>query len=274
MSAKKGWNVISKSYQRKTRISLDDVHYGPISAGERELRLLGNVKGQDVLEVGCGGGQNSIVLGKWGARSVGLDISEEQIKHARRLARKEGVKVPFHVGNMEDLGVFKAESFDIVLSSFAIEYADDFDAVFREVFRVLRKTGLFVFAMVHPIIGRGRPLRRGKRRVWAVSNYFDRRKRVWKWKAEEDVAEFRGRQVTIQDYFDLLAKAGFIVERVLEPEPYPVDRMSEAELSNIPYLEAGYLKDYELWRKVPYTIIFKTRKALTVPHVSIQVWNG
>jgi ubiquinone/menaquinone biosynthesis C-methylase UbiE len=62
----------------------------------------------------------TIVLGKWGARSVGLDISEEQIKHARKLARKEGVKAPFYVGNMEDLGVFKAESFDIVLSSFAI----------------------------------------------------------------------------------------------------------------------------------------------------------
>jgi hypothetical protein len=122
------------------------------------------------------------------------------------------------------------------------------------------------FAMVHPIIGRGRPLRRGKRRVWAVSNYFDRRKRVWKWKAEEGVAEFRGRQVTIQDYFDLLAKAGFVVERVLEPEPYPVDRMNEAELSNIPYLEAGYLKDYELWQKVPYTLIFKTRKTLTACH--------
>jgi SAM-dependent methyltransferase len=238
------------------------VHYGPISAGERELKLLGNVKGKDVLEVGCGGGQNAIVLAKWGARSVGLDISEEQIRHARKLARKEGVRVQFHVGNMEDLGVFKAESFDIVLSSFAIEYADDLSTTFQEVRRVLRKTGLFVFAVVHPMIGRGRPLRRGKRRVWAVSNYFDRRKRVWKWKVEDGVAEFRGRQVKIQDYFDLLVKAGFAVKRILEPEPYPVEKMSKAELADIPYLEAGYLKDYDLWRKVPFTIIFKTGKNL------------
>lgn len=259
-SAKKGWNVISRSYQRKTKISLENVHYGPISAGERELKLLGSVKDKDVLEVGCGGGQNAIVLAKWGARSVGLDISEEQIKHARKLAKKERVKVPFHVGNMEDLSVFKAESFDIVLSSFAIEYADDISAAFQEVRRVLRKTGSFVFAAAHPIIGRGRPLRRGKRRVWAVSNYFDRKKRAWKWKVEDGVAEFRGRQVTIQDYFDLLVKAGFAVERILELEPYPVEKMSEAELAKIPYLEAGYLKDYDLWRKVPYTIIFKTRK--------------
>lgn len=226
------------------------------------MQLLGNVKDKDVLEIGCGGGQNAIVLAKWGARSVGLDISEKQIGHARKLARKEEVKVPFHVGNMEDLGIFKAESFDIALSSFAIEYADHLPTTFQEVFRVLRKTGLFVFAVVHPMIGRGRPIRRGKTRIWAVNNYFDRRKRAWKWKVEDGVAEFRGRQVTIQDYFDLLVKAGFAAERILEPKPYPVEKMSKAELADIPYLEAGYLKDYDLWRKVPFTIIFKTRKNL------------
>ena len=261
-SAKKGWNIISRSYQQKTRISLEDVHYGPISAGERELKLLGSVRDKDVLEVGCGGGQNAIVLAKWGARSAGLDVSEEQIKYARKLAEKEGVKVPFHLGSMEDLGVFKAESFDIVLSSFAMEYADDILGAFQEVFRVLRKAGLLVFAVCHPMIGRGKAVRHGKKKVWAVSNYFDRRKRAWKWRVEDGVAEFSGRQITIQDYFDLLVKTGFSVERVLEPEPYPVERMSEAELAKTPYLEAGFLRDYDLWRKVPYTIIFKTRKTI------------
>jgi len=260
LSAKNGWNIISQSYQKKTRISLEDVHYGPISAGESELKLLGNVKGKDVLELGCGGGQNAIVLAKWGARSVGFDISEEQIRYARKLAKKEGVNVPFQVGDMENLGVFEAERFDMVLSSFAIEYAEDILTTFQEVYRVLRKAGVFVFAVAHPIIGRGRPLRSGKRRVWAVTNYFDRRKRAWKWRVEDGVAEFRGRQVTIQDYFDWLVKAGFVVERILEPEPYPIDKMSETERAEIPYFEAGYSKDFDIWRKVPYTIIFKTRK--------------
>jgi ubiquinone/menaquinone biosynthesis C-methylase UbiE len=120
MSAKKGWNIISRKYQKKTLISFEDVHYGPISYGESELKLLGNVKGKDVLEIGCGGGQNAIVLSKWGARSVGIDISEKQIKFARKLAKQEGVKVQFHVCNMEDLSIFDSESFDIVISSFGI----------------------------------------------------------------------------------------------------------------------------------------------------------
>jgi SAM-dependent methyltransferase len=241
---------------------LEDVHYGPISAGESKLKLLGDVKRMDVLEIGCGGGQNSIVLAKWGARSVGLDISEEQIKYARKLASGEGVKVEFYVGCMENLSVFHAESFDIVLSSFAIDYAADVQRTFKEVFRVLRGTGLFVFAAAHPIINKGRPMRYGKRRVWAVANYFDRRRRVWKWRVEEGVAEFRGRQITIQDYFDFLVKAGFSVDRILEPEPYPIGNMSPSELARVPYFEAGFLKNYDLMQRVPYTIIFKTHKNL------------
>jgi cyclopropane fatty-acyl-phospholipid synthase-like methyltransferase len=69
------------------------VHYGPISPGESELKLLGDVKCKDVLEIGCGGGQNTIVLSKKGAKSIGLDISEEQIKYARKLARRERQKL-------------------------------------------------------------------------------------------------------------------------------------------------------------------------------------
>lgn len=51
MLAKKRWNLISKSYQEKTKISLEDVHYGPISLGELKLKLLGDLIGKDILEI-------------------------------------------------------------------------------------------------------------------------------------------------------------------------------------------------------------------------------
>jgi len=260
MLVKKGWNVISQSYQEKTRISLKDVHYGPISSGESGLKLLGDVKGRDVLEIGCGGGQNAVVLVKRGARAVGLDISEEQIKYARKIAEKEKVKVPFYVGSMEDLGIFNNASFDIVLSSFAVGYVENLARTFQEVFRVLRKNGLFVFAEVHPITNRGRTIRYGKRRIWGISNYFDRRRRIWTWRINEKTAKFCGYHRTIQDYFSLLITTGFVVEKILEPEPYQLDKMSEAEIERIPYLHEDFLKHYDLWRKIPYTILFKARK--------------
>ncbi len=260
MSAKNGWNIISQFYQAKTTISLEDVHYGPISPGESELKLLGNVKGKTILEIGCGGGQNSIVLAKWGAKPVGVDLSEEQIKHARKLAKKERVSISFHVGNMEDLSAFKDQTYDIVLSSFALDYVDNLPKTFQETHRVLKKSGLFVFAVVHPIAQRGRVVRYGKRRMWAITNYYDRRKRPWKWHTEKQTANFNTGHRTLQDYFDLLVKTGFQVERILEPEPYNVALLSEQERKKIPYMAEYYLKYYDIWSKVPHTIIFKTRK--------------
>lgn len=135
-----------------------------MTPGEQELRLLGNVEGRDILEIGCGGGQNAIVLAKWGARSVGSDLSEEQVKYALNLARKQKVTIPFHVGNMENMDMFNEESFDIVLSSCAIGYSENPGQVFNEVFRILRRDGLFVFCVMHPIALRGRLVRCA--RVW------------------------------------------------------------------------------------------------------------
>jgi hypothetical protein len=54
-----------------------------------------------------------------------------------------------------------------------------------------------------------------------VSNYSDRRKGTWTWRIEGKVAKFRTGQRTLQDYFDALVRKGFILEGVLEPEPYP-----------------------------------------------------
>ena len=261
MSAKEGWNIISRGYQEKTRISLEDVHYGPISPGELELKLLGDVKAKEILEIGCGGGQNTIVLAKWGAKSVGLDISEEQIRFARKLAMKNSVDVSFYVGNMEDLSMFNDESFDIVLSSHAVGYSQDPKQVFHEVFRVLQKNGLFVFCVLHPIASKGRKIRYGGRIMWGLGNYFDRRRRVWTWKIGGKTARFYGYHRTFQDHFNSLVSAGFIVERILEPEPYRVNEMTEAEIQKIPYFEEGYLKDFEVWRRTPFTLIFKAKKS-------------
>lgn len=49
-----GWNMISRSYQKMARISLEDMYCGAISLGESELKLLGGVEGKDVLEIVAG----------------------------------------------------------------------------------------------------------------------------------------------------------------------------------------------------------------------------
>ena len=236
------------------------MHYGPISPGERELRLLGDVKGKDILEMGCGGGHNAIVLAKWGARSVGLDLSEEQLNHAKRLAEREQVEVPFHLGSMETMDMFPDGIFDIVLSSCAIGYSENYEQTFREAFRVLKKGGLFVFCVVHPIRNRGRAIRYNKRRLWALGNYFDRRRRFWTWKFDKIVARFYGYHRTIQDYFNAVVSAGFVVKKILEPEPYPLNKMTREEKQMIPYYWEGAEKEYDVRRRIPFILLFKAEK--------------
>jgi len=96
--------------------------------------------------------------------------------------------------------------------------------------------------------------------MWGLGNYFDRRRRIWTWKIEGKTAKFYGYHRTLQDYFNSLVSPGFIVERILEPEPYRLDRMTATEREKVPYFEEGYLKDYDVWRRIPFTLLFKARK--------------
>ena len=96
-SAQRGyWDSLADEYARITRIRTDDFHYGPQIPGERELRLLSPLGPESsALELGCGGGQNSVWLAKKGVRCEALDVSEGQLAHARALAAREGVRIGF-----------------------------------------------------------------------------------------------------------------------------------------------------------------------------------
>ncbi len=161
---RRSWNALSAQYQAHTRISTDDVHYGSLAPGERELRLLGEVAGKRVIEIGCGGGQNSIALTKWGATCIGVDPSPAQLDHARRLAREIGVEVHFVEGVAENLSPFPDESFDIVLSSYAFDYVTDLRRAYDEAWRVLVPGGLFVFCLSHDVA------RGALQRIWNKTN--------------------------------------------------------------------------------------------------------
>ena len=261
---RQGWDTISAHYQASTRISTDDVHYGNMAPGERALRLLGDVSGRRVIEIGCGGGQNSIALARWGATCIGVDPSPAQIAHARQLARESGVDVRFVEGMAEDLSAFPDGHFDIALSSYAFDYVTDLRQAYGEAWRVLKPGGLLVFCLSHPWFQAVGWYLAGDPDCPEPLNYsawpdFEE----WDWTYEDGTAaRMRGHLRTLAQIVNELVETGFVVEQLVEQAIADVASASPEELARIPYVGPfdGDSQEYQVLRKLPRTLIIRARR--------------
>ena len=110
------WDEASEYYQKEIADDkLDTVHYGPFGSTEEKLRLLGNVKGKIVLELGCGGGQCAISLTKKGAICTGIDVSAKQLEYAAKLAN----------ARLNEMGKIMCDERDARFEFMEKEYAGD-----------------------------------------------------------------------------------------------------------------------------------------------------
>ena len=240
------WNMISPHYQAEHRIPASFVHYGPHCPNEDQLQLIGDVRGKRVLEIGCGGGQCSIAFAKRGALATGLDISDEQVKFARRLAEANGVEANFERANAERLSPIADRSQDVVFSAYALMYVRDLSKCFGEVHRVLKPGGVFVFSLDHPFW-----YCLAEKELRIESSYFDE-EYSYEWEQTGLTGRPRVRQYqrTVGEYYRTLRDAGFDVLDIIEPEPV-------AEGSGQDW-GAYYSPDRQ--QMVPATIIWKARK--------------
>jgi len=113
---------------------------------EYAYALLGDIRGKTVLDLGCGSGENSLLLARRGADVVGVDISESLLALARKRLVVNGcadASVRFVPASAHRLPMPDA-SVDVVLG-IAILHHLDLDSTSREVFRVLRPGGRAIF---------------------------------------------------------------------------------------------------------------------------------
>ncbi|UCE13205.1 MAG: class I SAM-dependent methyltransferase [Candidatus Heimdallarchaeota archaeon] len=258
------WNRLSEYYQSSTYISLDDIHYGPYSPGEKELNIIGDVTGLDCLELGCGGGQISIVLAKWGANKViGLDISDKQLEFAQSLAKKADVDVTFIRRNMENLSLFEESSFDLVISVHAISYVENILNVISETFRVLRTSGRFVFCTLHPI----------QFVLWEaleentfekIYPYFTSTRDSWDWinDKKQKIATFGQTYRRFEEWINGLITNDFEIERVIEPRAYTMKQLQEMDLNTVPYHDKKEINEkfVRVSQIIPFSLIISAKK--------------
>lgn len=129
----------------------DDPSWGIWQIPERELRILPDVSGLDVIEFGCGTAYWSAWLARRGARVVGIDSSERQLETARRLQREHGLEFPLIHGSAEAVPVADS-SFELAFSEYGASLWCDPELWIAEAARLLRPGGRLLFLTSSPLL--------------------------------------------------------------------------------------------------------------------------
>jgi len=169
-----------------------------------------NLNNLSLLDVGCGPGIHIKEYQKRGAKCTGIDFSKEMVK----LAKKRCPKSQFNIGNINKLN-FKNNSFDIVTSSLVLDHLKNLSKPLEEIHRILKKGGLFIFSVPHPIGYMGRDP--NKKEVSLDGNYFNKKKIYLNISGNR--SDFVDYQRTFQDYVNTLISKGFELVEIVENKP-------------------------------------------------------
>jgi SAM-dependent methyltransferase len=183
------------------------------------LALLPDATGRRALDLGCGAGQLAHHLATAGAAEViGLDVSERMLALAR--ARWAHPRVVYRRQGAAE-AAFPPDRFDLVVSSLAVHYVDDYRGLMERIARWLVPGGVLVYSVEHPIYTArlpgdgwvtdetGAPVR------WAMERYADEGAREETW----FVRGVRKVHRTVATLVNGLVDAGLVVERMVEPVP-------------------------------------------------------
>jgi malonyl-CoA O-methyltransferase len=111
-------------------------------------RLLGDVAGLDVVDVGCGTGRHALRLAGRGARVVGVDFSDGMLARARD---KVGGDVEWVEHDLTRLPLpLGAASFDRVVCALVVDHIAELTGFFAELARLCRRDGRIVVTVMHP----------------------------------------------------------------------------------------------------------------------------
>ena len=224
--------------------------YGVFCPTEEDLHLFGDVSGKKVLDLCCGSGHSLKYLADRNAGELwGVDYSRKQIENAERLLAESGYGARLICSPMEaDVGLPEAY-FDYVYSIYGIGWTTDLDGTFRRIASSLKKDGVFIFSWHHTlnycvsVEDRKDVINRDG--LVMNRSYFDE---SW-FRMPADGGEVILCNRMISTYVNALAKAGFVIERMVEQTDEAAMRR-EGEIG-IRAVKAKML---------PISVLFKARK--------------
>lgn len=181
--------------------------------------MMPELRGKRVLDLGCGFGEHCRRFVECGAEKVvGVDISEKMLEVAN--IENSDKKITYLNMPMEEISQL-SDRFDIVISSLAFHYVEDFDGVIRNVYEMLDENGVFIFSQENPLCtchsGGDRWTRdkNGNKLHLNLADYGieGERESVW---FVDNVKKYHR---TFSTIVNALIETGFIIEKMIEPLP-------------------------------------------------------
>lgn len=203
---------------RANPISLNEIVEKPTM-----LSLLPDLQGKRLLDLGCGTGEHLRLYLESGAKSVvGLDLSAKMLQQAQITLKKCGQfhgRFSFHQLPMEKLTDLPEHNFDVITSSFAFHYVQNFPALLSSIREKLAPNGILIFSQEHPITtchktGERWEKDEQKQQIAYRLNYYrDESERNRNWFKQP----FKTYHRTMATIINNLIAAGFQIEQMAEP---------------------------------------------------------
>jgi SAM-dependent methyltransferase len=185
-----------------------DVVWGLFAVPERELDVLGELRGLDVVELACGTAYFSAWLRRAGASTVAVDFSAEQLATARGLQGRLGPVFPLVQGNAEQVPLASGR-FDLVVSEHGAAAWCDPERWLPEAARLLRPGGRLIFLTNSHLSALCVPAEEGVAEERLMRGYVDAYRVRW----PGGGVEFHPSH---GDWLRLLRGSGFVVDAMLE----------------------------------------------------------
>jgi len=235
---KKTYNRIAKRYHEL----LADRFFNAYIEVPATSSLLENVKNKKVLDLGCGTGIYIKILKRRKAKVWGIDLSPKMIE----IAKSEIKDVNFKIGSVYKLP-YESNFFDIVVAGLVIEHFKNLDKAFREVYRVLKKNGIFIFSFSHPVVNVSESIE-GKPKIYRkFGDYFKEGKKYSRWPTFKVKMPYYHR--TFQTLIRTIIRNKFIIEDYIDAKAI---RQSKKLYPSL----------YKTYSKIPYFSVFKVRKVI------------
>ena len=213
---RRAWDALVREKQRFTIPARDEEFAQPLRVVDQLGWLGGDIRGRQLLCLAAGGGKHGPLYAAAGAEVTVVDISPAMLELDRAVAAERGLALRTVEASMDDLSMFRAAEFDVVIHPVSTCYVPQIAPVYQAVARITRPGGLYVSQHKTPTNlqaeqqpgARGYELSEPYYRTGPLPPVAGSRLR------EEGTLEFLHRWEEILGH---LCRSGFVIEDVVEP---------------------------------------------------------